>query len=118
MEEESGDLCCPNCGNGELWYSKWQSRTKEGEKKYILWGSYKKPITLAPDFKTYYGSWMTALETPWYLPEFYQEPEKCWEKTGGSTEKEWNDFLKVLGCWKCRYSSTKFTDFIKKSKKE
>ena len=47
------------------------------------------------------------------LPEFYQEPEKCWEKAGGSTEKEWNDFLK-FGCWKCQFSSVNFIDFIKK----
>ena len=80
MEIESGVFCCPNCGNDELWYSKWQNRIIDGEKKWIFLGSYRKPIILAPDFKTYTRSWMTALETPWYLPEFYQEPEKCWKK--------------------------------------
>ena len=77
-------------------------------------GTYKKPIILAPDYKTYTRSWMTALETPWFLPQFYQESEKCWKETGGSTEKEWNEFLHKFGCWKCQFSSEKFIDFIKK----
>ena len=111
-ETESGIFVCPYCGNDELWYSKWQNRIIDGEKKWIFLGSYKKPIMLAPDYKTYYSSWMTALATPWYLPQFYQEPEKCWEKTGGSTEKEWNEFLQKFGCWKCQFSSGNFNDFI------
>ena len=114
MDVESGILICPKCGNDNLWYTKWQRREKDGVKKWILWGVYKKPVILAPDFKTYYGSWKSAIETPWFLPEFYQTPEKCWESTGGSTEEEWNKLIKILGCWKCRYSSEKFVDFVKK----
>ena len=114
MEIESGVFICPKCGCDELWYSKWQSKIIDGEKKWIIWGAYKKPIILAPDFKTYYGSWMTAEETPSFLPQFYQEPEKCWAEKGGSTEKEWNEFFGKFGCWNCQFSSVKFTDFIKK----
>ena len=46
MEVESGVFVCPNCGNDELWYSKWQNKIIDGEKKWIFWGSYKKPIII------------------------------------------------------------------------
>ncbi len=95
MKQESGTFECPKCGIKRMGgYLKWQSREKDGIKRWILGGD----------------GFFEDSEFFWQGNGFWSSPEDCWIKTGGKTTEEWNS---MYLCKKCSYYSFTFLDFIK-----
>ena len=105
MKEEFGKFKCPKCRysyvvNG---YIEWQSREKNGIKKWIFKkksGEYISGVLELDDYADVDDIWL------------YTDPEKCWT-TGGSTTENWNILEKKWKCNNnCKFSSNRFLVFI------
>ena len=112
MDTASGEFICPKCkiNDFHMRIKKWQKRgvkwiffiqvgTKDG------WTNHK--CEYDPD-----ESWVYDEEEYHEHNEFYQDPNKCFSKTGGSTEQQWNEEHKPWGCPKCKFTTNTFRDFI------
>ena len=60
-----------------------------------------------PNWKSIRYKWTSGKTTQWDD----ESPEKCWEKTGGSTVDEWNKY-QPWKCDKCECQYPTFLEFV------
>ena len=101
---KSGTFICNKCGNNTVKnFTDWQ----EKDKKWIFGRKFEFLDFSKPDWKNIRYKWTSGKTEKWDD----EDPEKCWEKTGGSTEEEWNKY-KPWKCDKCDCQYPTFLEFV------
>lgn len=122
---ESGIFQCKKCGHQPFYdLYKWQKK----DNKWIFYAKHPEKTNMKRDW---IGKW--NWDTEYYLEravydwpyddsdyeliyiwkDHFQTPEECWEKIGGQTEEQWNEYYKNnYECQNCKLKATSFKDFI------
>ena len=101
---KSGTFICRKCGNNTIKnFTDWQ----EKDNKWIFGRKFEFLNFSEPNWKSIRYKWTSGKTTQWDD----ESPEKCWEKTGGSTVDELNKY-QPWKCDKCECQYPTFLEFV------